>query len=199
MDIYDGLAHSVMISKKHRLLEYDSNLVPIGKGRSAFAFRIHGTQLVLKKFFPEFAQLAPLEADIYRDLGGIEYYPAIHGSGSDYIVMDYIEGLTLFECLTEGVPITRQHIAEVDRALQLAAERGLNPSDIHLRNIILTPSGEIKLIDVARFRQEKDSSQWDDLKKAYFKLYERPSFPKKIPAFLLNRIAFLYRKDLIPL
>lgn len=199
MDTYDGLARSVMISKKHRLLTYDPALIPIGKGRSAFAFRINGTRLVLKKFSPEFAHLAPLEADIYRDLEGIDYYPAIHGSGPDYIVMDYIEGLTLFECLTKGVPITRHHIAEVDHALRLAASRGLNPSDIHLRNIILTPSGEIKLIDVARFRQEKDSSQWDDLKKAYFKLYERPSFPKKIPAFLLNRIAFLYRKDLIPL
>ncbi|MFC4408889.1 hypothetical protein ACFOZY_00425 [Chungangia koreensis] len=197
MDLYDK-AHSVIISANHRLLKHDPSLIPIGKGRSAYAFRIKGTQFALKKFFPEFADIAPLEASVYHELKGIEYYPTMFEYGHDYIVMDYIEGLTLFECLTRGVPIERRHIKEVDRALHLAVERGLNPSDIHLRNIILTPSGEIKLIDVARFKQPHDPSQWDDLKRAYTKYYERPLFPKKLPAFLLNRIAHLYKKDLIP-
>lgn len=198
MDIYDSLAQSVIISANYQLLKRDPSLIPIGKGRSAYAFRIKGTRLALKKFFPEFAHIAPLEASIYQELKGIEYYPTMYESGHDYIVMDYIEGFTLFECLTRGIPVKRRHIDEVDRALQLAAERGLNPSDIHLRNIILTPSGEIKLIDVARFRQPKDPRQWDDLKRAYYRYYERPLFPKKLPAFLLNRIANLYKKDLIP-
>ena len=40
----------------------------------------------------------------------------------------------------------------------LARQRGLNPSDIHLRNIFLTDRGEIKVIDVARFGQKKSVS-----------------------------------------
>ncbi|MDQ7862190.1 hypothetical protein RCO48_17895 [Peribacillus frigoritolerans] len=43
-----------------------------------------------------------------------------------------------FECLTLGIPITEENIAEIDHALQLARKEGLNPSDIHLRNIFIT-------------------------------------------------------------
>ncbi|MDI5789968.1 hypothetical protein PO124_21010 [Bacillus licheniformis] len=48
-------------------------------------------------------------------------------------------------------------ICEVDRALNDARRKGLNPSDIHLRNLILTPSGTIKVIDVARFCRRKNA------------------------------------------
>ena len=114
------------------------------------------------------------------------------------IVMDYIEGLTLFECIVEGRVITPVHLEEIDHALALAAAKGLNPSDIHLRNIFITSVGDIKIIDVARFRQLKDCSQWENLKKAYRQLYSKRYFPKKIPASLLNGIALLYKKGWIP-
>ena len=112
--------------------------------------------------------------------------------------MDYIEGHTLFECLSTGKIITPNHLKEIDYALSLASKQGLNPSDIHLRNIFITSTGEIKIIDVARFRQKKDCKQWANLKKAYYQLYQKPLFPKRIPAPLLNIIAFHYKKGLIP-
>ena len=90
------------------------------------------------------------------------------------------------------------HITEVDYALSLASEMGLNPSDIHLRNIFITSNDEITIIDVARFRQKKDCRQWDNLKKAYYQVYNRRIFLKKIPAPILNIVAFLYKKGFIP-
>jgi tRNA A-37 threonylcarbamoyl transferase component Bud32 len=87
--------------------------------------------------------------------------------GSNYIVLDYVNGKTLYECLIEGIKIPEQAIIEVDNAIQLAKGKGLNPSDIHLKNIILTNAG-IKVIDVARFLQEKECKQWEDLKKGVF-------------------------------
>src|SRR5699024_2866521 len=87
---------------------------------------------------------------------------------------------------------------EVDCALSLASDMGLNPSDIHLRNIIITPNDDIKLIDVARYRQKKECRQWNDLKNAHHQFYRKYFFMRKIPAFLLNSVAFLYKKGFIP-
>lgn len=199
MDTYQELANTVIIStKKNRLIRFDDSLKLIGTGRSAFVFRIKSSSKAIKVFFPEFTFIAKEEAEIYKALQDISYFPTIYETGQNYIVMDYIQGRTLFECINHGIPITSSHISEIDAALSLALNKGLNPSDIHLRNIFITPNDEIKLIDVARFRQTKDCTQWSDLKLAYNLLYIKRFFPKKIPAILLNVMAFLYKKQLIP-
>ncbi|TQR09281.1 protein kinase family protein [Psychrobacillus soli] len=187
-----------MINKKNRLISYDDTLQLVGTGRSAFVFRIKSTNKAMKIFFPNFTHIANEEEEIYEMLQYISYYPSIYEAGANYIVIDFIDGQTLFECMTYGKVITSVHIKEIDLALSLASARGLNPSDIHLRNIFLTSIGEIKIIDVARFRQTKDCVQWHNLKKAYQRHYVKAYFPKKISAPLLNMIAILYKKGLIP-
>ncbi|NKE06890.1 MULTISPECIES: protein kinase family protein [Mesobacillus] len=201
MNQYEHLANSVVYSirgSKAALVHKDSSLRLVGEGRSAFAFRINGTNLVLKVFFPQFEKVAAEEAGIYKELAGIPFFPSLHESGRNYLVMDYVRGMTLYQCLANGMPIAAGHIEEVDHALKLAREKGLNPSDIHLRNIIITPDDEVKLIDVARFRQMKQCSQWDDLKSAFYKYYRNERFPKKMPEPAINLIAFFYKKGLLP-
>ncbi|RSD26654.1 protein kinase family protein [Mesobacillus subterraneus] len=201
MNQYERLANSVRYSVKGSqvvLLNKDQRLKLIGKGRSAFAFRISGTKYVLKVFFPQFEKIAAEEAEIYKHLKDNHFFPELHESGRNYLVIDYVQGTTFFECLVKGMPIAAGHIKEVDEALQLARKNGLNPSDIHLRNIIITPQGDIRLIDVARFRQTKRCSQWDDLKAAFHKFYRLKFFPKKMPEIALNTIAYIYKKGLFP-
>ena len=198
MKTYQELANTVVISpKKNRLLHYDDSLKLVGTGRSAFVFRINNSSMAIKVFFPNYTYIAKEEADIYIALHDISYFPTVYDSGLNYIVMDFIEGRTLFECVNQGIPITAEHIKEIDAALLLASNRGLNPSDIHLRNIFITSSNDIKLIDVARFRQTKDCTQWSDLKSAYVHYYMKRYFPKKIPATIMNTVAFFYKKQLI--
>jgi len=180
-------------------MKKDSNLEYIGEGRSAIVYKIHGTNKVLKVFFPPFAHIAKEEGDIYQQLQGIPYFPSLYEVGDNYLVIDYIEGQTLFDCLVLGISIPPEVIKEVDTALDLARQRGLNPSDIHLRNIILSPEKKVKLIDVARFRQNKACTQWYDLKKAYDTFYHKPFFPKRLPKSILNLIAALYKRNLIPM
>lgn len=199
MKTYRDLANTVIITnKKNRLLDYDDSLELVGTGRSAFVFRIKFSNKAIKIFFPDFTHVAKEESEIYHTLQNISYFPTVYESGKNYIVMDFIEGRTLYECINQGVSITTDHINEIDAALLTASNRGLNPSDIHLRNIIITPNQEIKLIDVARFRQTKDCTQWHDLKLAYHQLYLKRFFPKKIPTTMLNFMAFLYKKHLLP-
>ncbi|NYF24796.1 protein kinase family protein [Sporosarcina sp. JAI121] len=199
MNTYHELANTVIINKKNQLIDHSEYLELAGTGRSAFVFRIKSSEKAIKVFFPKFEYIAKEEAEIYKKLDDISYYPSIYDSGLNYIVMDYIDGQTLFECITHGKVITIDHIKEVDYALSLASEKGLNPSDIHLRNIFITTDDKIKIIDVARFRQTKNCKQWSDLKKAYHQVYRKRFYSKKIPAPLLNLIAFLYKKRLIPL
>ncbi|WP_226677862.1 protein kinase family protein [Mesobacillus jeotgali] len=201
MNHYKHLADSVVYSTrglKAALIHKAPSLKLIGEGRSAFAFRINGTNLVLKVFFPQFEKVAEEEAGIYKELAGNPFFPTLHEAGSNYLVMDYVRGMTLYQCLVNGMPIAAGHIDEVDHALKLVREKGLNPSDIHLRNIIITPEDEVKLIDVARFRQAKQCSQWEDLKSAFYKYYRHERFPKKMPEPAMNLIAYFYKKGLLP-
>lgn len=201
MKSFSYLAQSVSFTQKGSkisLNDKDPDLEFIGKGRSAYAFKIKETNLVLKVFFSPFEHLARQESEIYQALKDNPYYPDIYDSGEEYLVIDFIKGHTLFDCLVKGIEIKESQIREIDQALQLARKRGLNPSDIHLRNIFLTLEGKIKIIDVARFRQVKKCKQWDDLKTAYLTFYRRKLFPKKAPESMLNIIAMLYKKNLIP-
>ncbi|MGI1805630.1 serine/threonine protein kinase [Exiguobacterium sp. TDN 0502] len=164
----------------------------IGTGRSAYVFRIRGTDRVIKKFFPSFRHLAALEGGIYEQLTAFPTYATMYEYDLDYIVLEYIEGQTLFECLVSGTYIPETVLSTVDAALTEARAVGLNPSDIHLRNILLTANGP-RIIDVARFRQTEPCTQWDDLKKAYQYIYTKPFFPKKLSETFLNAIADVYK------
>ncbi|NGP45253.1 protein kinase family protein [Bacillaceae bacterium SIJ1] len=176
----------------------DARLQLVGQGRSACVFRIAGTNRVLKVFYPPFVKIAQEEAEIYQQLAGISYFPTLHESGEGYLVIDYVEGFTFYTCMATGRRVTEAHIKEVDRALQGARERGLNPSDIHLQNLIVTLDGSVKLIDVARFRQKKKCQQWSHLKKAFYQLYQKRYVPKKWPVRVMRIVAELYKKKRLP-
>lgn len=120
MITYQTLANTVIINKKNRLISYDKALKLVGKGKSAFVFRIKSSNKAIKIFFPDFTHIAKEEAEIYKALRGISFYPQIYDAGTNYIVMDYIEGFTLFECISNGKLITTAHIKEIDYALSLA-------------------------------------------------------------------------------
>ncbi|RKL65661.1 serine/threonine protein kinase [Salipaludibacillus neizhouensis] len=200
MKSFSELAYSVkyeITGSRTRVKDKDPALELIGEGRSAFVFRINSTNKVIKVFFAPFCHLAKEEAEIYKKLIGIPSYPELYEFGANYLVIDYVDGNTLFNCLVKGIMVTSDHIKEIDSALLQAKKKGLNPSDIHLRNIMITSHGDIKIIDVARFRQTKKCSQWIDLKTGFYHYYKYRIFPKKIPAFLLNTIAFFYKKKLI--
>lgn len=176
-----------------RVTAYHQDLELHGIGRSAAVFRVKDTRLVIKVFFPGYTQIAAEEAVIYRTLEGLPQFPHLYEVGPTYIVIDYIEGKTLFECLTKGIWIDSTYIEQVDEALIQARQLGLTPSDVHLRNIILTPGGRIYLIDLARFRQGQHiDHQWEDLKRMY-RLYRLRFVPKRYSDRLLNGIAYLYR------
>lgn len=201
MKSFSELAQSVkfdMRGTKIVLNDKDPNLELIGEGKSAAVFHIQSSKKVLKVFYPNFIDIAKEEAEIYKILGDNQYYPKLYGFGDNYLVIDYIKGHTLFHCLKKGIVITQENINDVDKAIIYAKGKGLNPADIHLKNIIITPDRRIKIIDVARYRQEKECLRWKELRGAFFRFYKRKLFPHKVPESILDIIGFLYKKNLLP-
>ncbi len=181
------------------VLQKPDEFMLIGRGRSAVVFKIPGEQKVLKVFYPDFVHLARLEASIYQELSNNDYYPSFYEGGEGYVVLEYLEGLTFYECLIQGIVITEEMIEKVDQALNYARMKGLNPSDTHLQNVMLLSNGGVRVIDVVRFRQTRICTHWEDLKVAYDHFYSTRFFPKKYPVWFIEMIIRLYRKGLIRL
>ncbi|MBD7938995.1 MULTISPECIES: protein kinase family protein [Cytobacillus] len=199
---FNQLASSVVIELvegRPSLKSYSDQLELIGVGRSAFVFKITKQAIAIKVYFPQMEDIAKVEAANYQRIQGNPYYPHLYDYGDAYIVIDYIEGFTLFQCLEKGIHIKAEHIESVQLALRSATEAGLKPSDIHLRNIMIDRNGNIKLIDIARFDSKNADKQWTDLQNAYYRYYTNKWFPKKIPTVILNFIADIYKKRFLPL
>ncbi|WP_386062075.1 AarF/UbiB family protein [Thalassobacillus hwangdonensis] len=188
-----------VVIERDTVIGYPAAFRYVAAGRSAAVFFDHVEQKAVKVYFPSYEHLAEQEAAIYEQLSNPIYFPQIYEVGDNYLVMEYIEGKTLYDCLVEGVTITPDMIRRVDDILEYAVSKGLNPSDTHLKNIILTKDGTIKVIDVVRFTQKEVCEQWPDIKKAYYLYYQKRFFPKKYPRTLIELIIYLYRSNLLPI
>ena len=70
--------------------------------------------------------------------------------GRAYIVMEYVEGLPLADLIPEGgMPLEQveRYAAQIAGALAFAHQQGVIHGDLKGSNIIVTPEGNIKLLD----------------------------------------------------
>jgi eukaryotic-like serine/threonine-protein kinase len=77
-------------------------------------------------------------------------YEVAEEGGYSFIVLQYIEGETLGATLKRGLPAVRETLAiasQVAEALNEAHTRGIVHRDIKPENIMLTPRGQVKVLD----------------------------------------------------
>ncbi|MGH2530288.1 MAG: protein kinase domain-containing protein [Actinomycetota bacterium] len=80
---------------------------------------------------------------------------AVFDTGSDghthYIVMEYVEGRTLHDAILLEAPMAPRRVAEIAdamaAALAAAHEAGIVHRDVKPANVMLTPEGEVKMMD----------------------------------------------------
>ncbi len=137
------------------------------------------------------------EVEVYRRLGRHEAYSECLHSDEDrrFLVLKRLYGKTLYECILKGVRIPKRVIADIDEALEYARERGLNPHDVHGKNVMVTTEGRGVVVDVSDFLKPDPCNMWRDLKRAYFRIYlpflhDRPV---AIPNSLMNGVRKGYR------
>ncbi|RMH20041.1 MAG: hypothetical protein D6696_09090 [Acidobacteria bacterium] len=95
-------------------------------------------------------------------------YDLIEGVDHDFLVLELIEGKSLKQALRDGdlKPADKMRVAEqIADALVAAHGRGIIHRDLKPGNVMLTPEGDVKILDfgIARLLNEEIGPQLDDL------------------------------------
>ncbi len=91
----------------------------------------------------------------------VKVYDVSYGDRLQYIVMEYIEGITLKEYIEQVKTVSGKEaihfITQILRALQHAHDKGIVHRDIKPQNIMLVQNGNIKVTDfgIARFSRSE--------------------------------------------
>ncbi|MFC0476547.1 serine/threonine protein kinase [Robertmurraya beringensis] len=163
----------------------------IGVGTDAAVFQyIHNPTYAFKLFADDKKGKIQIEASVYEVSAGASYFPKCYAANDRYLVLSFESGITLYDCLIQGIRIPSQVIQDVEKAREYARKNNLNPRDIHLKNILLQ-NGRAKVIDVSEYMNKGNDHRWEDLKKAhdeYYPLIEG----KAVPSLLLETIQSCY-------
>src|SRR5262249_2520439 len=94
-------------------------------------------------------------------------YDADQADDVHFLVMQFVEGKSLAQVVAESGPVPIPHACDYARqaalGLQHACDRGMVHRDIKPHNLMLTPQGQVKILDfgLARFVREIDHSESD--------------------------------------
>ena len=135
------------------------------------------------------------ELEVYRKLGNHETFSRLYTYGENYLILKKLDGITLFNALIKGIQIPKLVIEDIDAGLDYARSVGLNPFDVHGKNVVML-DGRGYIVDVSDFYKQGYCRKWDDLKKAYYKIY-RPFLYKyhpPIPFSIVDRVRKGYRR-----
>jgi hypothetical protein len=148
---------------------------------SSYAFKIYAEDKVSK---------IKVEEDVYNILGDSPFFSSCYGSYDNCLILSYEEGTTFFDCLLQGIHIPKEAVNDVEEAREYVRKRGLNPRDIHLKNILLQ-RGRAIILDVSEYFKTGNDYRWEHLKKAYDECYYLID-EKPIPFWLLETIRKWY-------
>lgn len=148
---------SVMKNPKGKGLVVENNPTDynfISKGCHGAVFKLSADRCV-KIFLKN--KSAAQEADAYTRIKGWTRCPKIYEVGPNYIVMEYIEGLTLEEYLKTKNYISESITKQILLILQEMKKLGFSRIDIRLHNAMVTKDDTIKVIDLVSEFHKKGS------------------------------------------
>jgi hypothetical protein len=166
----------------------------IGSGNYAGVFSHDSNPKWVVKVYGRKPEELLKEVEVYKKLGNHRSFSSLIDYGENYLILKRIEGITLFNAVIKGVPIPESVIDDIDDALEYAKSVGLNPFDVHGKNVVMC-NGRGYIVDVSDFYKEGECRKWADLKKAYYKIY-KPFFYKlhpRIPFFIVDGVRKVYR------
>lgn len=145
---------------------------------------------VFKVYAPSRIAKKELEFQVYQRLNNSPYFAKCYFKGINYLCLSYEQGPTLYECLELGIEIPELVVVDVELARAHARKVGLNPRDIHLKNVLLQ-NGHAKLIDVSEYVLPGDDQRWDHLVQGYRQFYSLIR-GRKIPSWIINLVKKSY-------
>jgi len=134
----------------------------IGAGGMGVVYRAHDEQLdrdVAIKVLPPGTLTATARKRLHaeaRTLAKLSHanishvYQFTSQNGADFLVMEYVDGMTLAKKLAKG-PVAEEELLalgeQIARTLQYAHEHGIIHRDLKPGNIMVTSAGQVKLLD----------------------------------------------------
>lgn len=180
-------------NKPVSVIGFAQDLRCIGIGTDAAVFYHPATPHYAYKVYSALAlEKKDVEAGIYQRLEGSEYFPRCYGTGSNYLVLSFEQGITLYDCLLQGVRVPEQVMQDVENAREFVRSQGLNPRDIHLKNVLLQ-DGRAKVLDVSEYIKEGNDSRWEHLVWTYKHFYPLIS-GVQVPVWILETIKNWYNR-----
>lgn len=165
----------------------------IGVGTDAAVFQYaHKPQYAFKLYAEDKKEKIQTEAEVYQRLKNSPFFATCYAVYERYLVLSFEEGITLYDCILQGIHIPHQVILDVEDARDFAKEQGLNPRDIHLKNILLQ-QGRAKVIDVSEYGKGGNDLRWEHLKNAYEQYYDLID-GKTIPFWLMQTVQKWYNQ-----
>lgn len=134
------------------------------------------------------------EIEVYQRIGKHPAFSQCYHSGSNFLILKRLHGITLYDCLNRGLIIPPQVIQDIDDALDYARNRGLTPHDVHGRNVMMS-QGRGLVVDISDFLKPQPDRAWQDVKWAYQWVYQ-PVFMRlrlQIPYVFLDWVRGSYR------
>lgn len=134
------------------------------------------------------------EVEAYQKIKSHPSYSECFYHTDNYLILKMLKGKTLYACINEGIPIPESVIKDVDEALKYAKSVGLNPHDVHAKNVMIVENRGV-VVDISDFTKTEKCVLWEHFKKVYYKIY-LPLLYKShpaIPEFYLNIIRKGYR------
>lgn len=166
----------------------------LGCGNYAAVFTHKDFQDYVVKIYAEGRPGLKEEVEVYKAIGRHPAYSYLVYYTEEYLILNRIRGITLYNCFRRGIKIPPKIIEDIDEALKYARKRGLYPHDVHVKNIMMMGNRGV-VVDISDFKHKEYCSLWDDFKKAYYRYYVPflYRFTIPIPEFLLNLIRKSYR------
>lgn len=167
---------------------------PLGTGNYAAVFEHPDyPEQVVKVYAPGRPGIEE-EAEVYRRLGEHPAFSRCYHQGDNFLILRRLRGVTLYDCLHQGIVIPYQVIQDIDAALDYARGRGLWPHDVHGRNVMMSQDRGL-VVDISDFLKQGPNRAWEDLKWGYRWVY-RPVFAPlrlRVSYRLLDWVRSTYR------
>ncbi|WP_018664649.1 hypothetical protein [Heyndrickxia acidiproducens] len=197
--IEEGLVEKILLESKNPHDPVIVKNIPDGwkcieTGNYAAVFSHATCPGLAVKVIRENTEALKKEAKVYKQLGDHPAYSKCFYHGPNYLVLKKLKGITLYDAIAKGIRIPASVIGDINEALLFARKSGLNPYDVHAKNVMMK-DGRGYVVDVSDFYKEGKDEKWDDFVKAYQKIYLKTLYkhPVKIPYKVLNFIRHAYR------
>jgi serine/threonine protein kinase len=129
---------------------YLAQQTKLGRRVAIKAFFLEGPKEQVDPFYQRFLSEAQVLAQMEAHENIVQVFDLVEDDeGTNYIVMEYVEGQTLSDALTKGLPLedAARIVADACKALGHAHGRGIIHRDIKPGNIMLTRRGQVKIMD----------------------------------------------------